>query len=215
MVGLVHDHEVPRLGVEQPLAGAAVVTTQRVKRCHDLRRRIPESPASRVRLGNVALQADVEHVLQPNLPLRHELGRREDQKPAHTPGSYQRHQHQAAFDGLAEPDVVRHQPPERPRPVHRPAHPQLMRQQSHPRAREDSPLIVDGCDGQRLRPHERIDRSVERSVTKRRLERRRGDEFTGGNLLQLAAESDDDRGAHVGDDASGAVACVADRRAGI
>ena len=76
MMRLVDDHQIPRLGGEEPLARAPLIAAQSVNGCHDLRRCAPEIPAPRIRLGDVALQPDVKHVLEAKLPLRHQLRRR-------------------------------------------------------------------------------------------------------------------------------------------
>ena len=71
----VDDHQIPR-NRRRAVAGA-----RRVRRrvaCegrYDLRRRAPEIPTPRVRFGDVALQPNVEHVLQAKLPLWHQLRR--------------------------------------------------------------------------------------------------------------------------------------------
>ena len=83
-----------------------------------------------------------------------------------------------------------------------------MRQQLHAGPREDAPLIVDRCDGQRLRVHHHVGRVVEPPFSERRVQRRRLDDLSGRHLLQTAVEPDHDRLAHVGDHAAAAVPLV-------
>ena len=217
MVRLVDDHKVPWIGFEQPPASAAPVSlsaAQRVKGRHDHRRRRPEVATRRVQFGRIALHSNVEHVLQTELPLRHELRRRKDQQPAHAPGGDQRHQHQTAFDGLPESHVVGHQPPERPLAIHRPADPQLVREQLDTGTGEDAPLVVDRRDGKRLGAHDCVGRVVEGSVTESRVQRRGFGDLVRRHLLQPAVEPHDDRRAHVRHDPTRAVALVGHGGAG-
>ena len=200
MVRLVDDHKVPWIGFEQSPASASPVVlgaAQRVEGRHHHRCRRPEIAARRVRLSGVALHADVEHVLQAELPLWHQLRWREDEQPSHAPGGDKGHQHQATFDGLPEPHVIGHQPAERPFAVHGAADPQLVREQLDPGPRENSPLLIDGRDGERLGVDQCVGRVVERPVAEGRVQRRGLRDLAGRHLLQLSVEPHDDRPAHV------------------
>ena len=87
--------------------------------------------------------SDVEHLPQPHLPLFDQAGGRQDKQPAHTPRRQQRREDEAGFDGLAKPNVVRHQPSRGPRLEHPLANPELMRQQGNAGSGKDAPSVVD------------------------------------------------------------------------
>src|SRR5262249_41452808 len=114
MMSFINDDQVPGIGVEEPLACPTTIVTQRVEGCDHHRSGRPEISALRVRLRDVTLEPDVEHVLEAKLPLRDELRRGKDHYSAHSPRGNQGQENKATFDCLAQPHVVGDQPAERP-----------------------------------------------------------------------------------------------------
>ena len=94
MMGFIDNHSIPRLGVQKcTTLGSALcnLLPQRMDRSdHHLR----NAPKIGRRFGNlpaVHLQAEVKHLVEALLPLRHQLGRGKDQQAANLRTSDQRH----------------------------------------------------------------------------------------------------------------------------
>ena len=77
-----------------------------------------------------------------------------------------------------------------------------MRQQLDSGPREDTPLIVDRSNGERLCANDSIDGIAEFPFTQSRVERYRGGEFVGEYLLDRSAKPHNDRITHVHDNAA-------------
>jgi len=116
---------------------------------------LPEVGTAPVVLGTIDLHADIEHVEHPVTPLFDQRGRGQDQHSAGLAPGQQGPEDQARLDGLAQTDVVGHQPPGWPGLVHLAAHPELVGEKVDIGWRKDAPGIVCRGDGLGLEAQDR------------------------------------------------------------
>ena len=142
MMGLVHEHQIPRGTLGQRRAMAAPPSEMRGRQQH--RRGPPDTSAIRSRLLTppvdphqfAAVQPrDVEHELFVEflLPLDQHRSRNQQQRCAEPARQQQLPQHQTCLDGLAQADLIGQQVRTRPRLSDAPRNRQLMRPRLHDR----------------------------------------------------------------------------------
>ena len=142
MVGLVHDQQVPRRGVQQALMAPPAVRPQGRKGGDDLVVDGPEIRPGSVHLRPIERHADVELGLEPILPLLDQARGGQDQTPADLAAGEQGGQNQPRLDRFAKPHVIGDQQVHGPLLQGAMTDPKLMGEEVDVRAGEDPPGVV-------------------------------------------------------------------------